>query len=51
MYGIRACSNQILTREPMGISARYDYVPGNWNFAGILPIYSTNYIGLEFRNG
>ena len=40
MYGIRARSNQILTREPMGISARLNYFPGNWNFAGILLIYS-----------
>ena len=40
MYGIRARSNQVFKSEPMGISARLNYFPGNWNFAGILLIYS-----------
>ena len=36
LYGVRARSQNILTRKPMGIAARFYYFPGNWNFAGIL---------------
>ena len=40
-YGILDRSNQFLTFEPMGISPRLNYFPGNhgnWNFAGILEL-------------